>query len=262
VPACVLHLAPHPDDEALGAPATLLGLREAGHRVICLACGLGRPAQAGRRLAEVREACRRGGFELRVADPPLELSQGDDLARAQAALAATVRALCEAEDVGLVVGPSPHDGHHGHEAVGRAARDALEAMADPPALWLWGLWADLPHPTLLAGFGEARLERARHVLAAHAGELARADYDGLLRARAVGGAVLGAERVFGFGAQRRAAPYADLLTEALRGAGGWRAGVPRELDPADPLTGAAPGPPLGWWLHAQSFADRLAAEAG
>jgi len=30
----VLHLAPHPDDEALGAPATLLALRDAGHRVI------------------------------------------------------------------------------------------------------------------------------------------------------------------------------------------------------------------------------------
>jgi len=33
----VLHLAPHPDDEALGAlgaPATLLALRDASHRLI------------------------------------------------------------------------------------------------------------------------------------------------------------------------------------------------------------------------------------
>jgi LmbE family N-acetylglucosaminyl deacetylase len=41
----VLHLAPHPDDEVLGAGATLLGLREAGHRVINLACSRGRPDQ-------------------------------------------------------------------------------------------------------------------------------------------------------------------------------------------------------------------------
>jgi LmbE family N-acetylglucosaminyl deacetylase len=27
----VLHLAPHPDDELIGAPATLMALRDAGH---------------------------------------------------------------------------------------------------------------------------------------------------------------------------------------------------------------------------------------
>ena len=31
------------------------------------------------------------------------------------------------------VGPSPHDGHHGHEPVGRAVRDALEAAGDARA---------------------------------------------------------------------------------------------------------------------------------
>ena len=69
----VLHLSPHPDDEVLGAGATLLGLREAGHRVINLACSLGRPEQQERRRAEVTEACRRAGFELIVHDPPLAL---------------------------------------------------------------------------------------------------------------------------------------------------------------------------------------------
>ena len=57
----VLHLSPHPDDEVLGAGATLLGLREAGHRVINLACSLGRPEQQDRRRAEVTDACRRAG---------------------------------------------------------------------------------------------------------------------------------------------------------------------------------------------------------
>ena len=46
----VLHLSPHPDDEVLGAGATLLGLRDAGHRVINLACSLGRPEQQERRM--------------------------------------------------------------------------------------------------------------------------------------------------------------------------------------------------------------------
>src|SRR6185295_887192 len=86
----VLHLSPHPDDEVLGAGATLLGLREAGHRVINLACSLGRPEQQERRRAEVTEACRRADFELVVHDPPLALSSGDDPFNARKLLGATV----------------------------------------------------------------------------------------------------------------------------------------------------------------------------
>ena len=61
--------------------------------------------------------------------------------------------------------PSPHDGHHEHQRVGRAARDAVHARreATPPRLWLWGLWADLPWPTLYHGFDEPLMERAIHV---------------------------------------------------------------------------------------------------
>ena len=64
---CVLHLSPHPDDEVLGAGATLMGLREHGHRVINLACSLGRPDQQERRRREVEEACERAGFSPRIA---------------------------------------------------------------------------------------------------------------------------------------------------------------------------------------------------
>jgi hypothetical protein len=211
----------------------------------------------------VREACRRAGFELVVLDPPLALSRADDLAAAQRRLAGEVARLAVAEGAEVVVAPSPHDGHHAHEAVGRAARDALEGLAAPPVLWLWGLWADLPLPTLLAGFGADRLAAVLHVLEAHAGELSRNDYRALVRGRAEAAAVLGAERVFGFGAPRRPAPFAELLTEAVHRDGAWRAGRPRELDPASPLRPEdPPGVPLGWWLHAPSFRDRLAAAAG
>jgi LmbE family N-acetylglucosaminyl deacetylase len=235
----VVHLAPHPDDEVLGAPATLLRLKDAGHRVVNAACSLGRPEQRERRRAEAEEACARAGFELLVLDG---LDGVPDVVR----------------EADLVVAPSPHDGHPSHEAVGRAARDALAADG-APRLWLWGLWADLPLPTLRVAFGEDELTRATHALRAHAGEVARNDYVALLRARAVAARVLGAERVFGFGTPGRPGAYAELLTEVAFAAGEWWAGAPREPDPAAPLAPVPRERPLGWWLAAPSFRDRLAA---
>ena len=203
---CVLHLAPHPDDEVLGAGATLLGLRAHGHRVINLACGLGRPDQHERRRAELEEACERADFELVVGD------------------AASAGELIEREGVQLLVAPDREDAHPAHAAV--AAEAAEAAAATGVAWWSWGLWRDLARPTLFSGFGEERLARLQHVLAAHSGELERNDYAELLRARAVAARVLGAERVFGFGSARRPEPYAELLADG---------GPPRVLDLADPL---------------------------
>jgi LmbE family N-acetylglucosaminyl deacetylase len=257
-PLTVLHLAPHPDDEAIGAPATLLALVGKGHRVINLACSLGGADHRVRRR-EVEAACRRAGFELVVHRPPLRISGDDDRAEAQRRLTATVRRLVEAETVDVVVSPSPHDGHHGHEVVGRAARDAVHAFGAPaPRLWLWGLWADLPRPTLYFGFDRAALERAIAVLEAHAGELARNDYRPLVRGRAAANRVLGSERVFGWGSAMRPQPYAELLMEAILRDDRWWAGRARELDPARPLReprheGARRSVPIGWWLYAKSF---------
>lgn len=255
-PLTVLHVAPHPDDEALGAGATLLGLREAGHRVLNLACSLGRPEDRERRAAEAEEACRRAGFELVVHDPPLLLSEDPG---AEEALAATVQRLLEESGAALVVSPGPHDGHPAHEAVGRAVLRALAARAHPPRWWTWGLWADLPLPTLLVPFGEERLSAALAVLAAHAGEVRRADYPRLLRARAAANAVLGAERVSGFGGPGLEAPYAELLCESFPG-DGWRAGEPRVPDLASPLAGEPSGPSLESWLREPSPRARLDAE--
>ena len=241
----VLHLAPHPDDEAIGAGATLLALQAAGHRVINLAVTLGRPEQAERRRREVEEACRRAGFELVIHDPERDL-------------AAAVASLIDELQADLLVAPSPHDGHHEHERVGRAARDAVRSTrtATPPRLWLWGLWADLPGPTLYHGFDEALLARELHVLEAHEGELERNDYRDLVRARATANRVLGAERVFGWGARAREQPFAELLMEAVVSDGEWWTTAARELDPGDPLCAAPLQEPIGWWLHAASFTDR------
>ena len=251
-----MHLAPHPDDEALGAPALLLALRGAGWRVVNVACSLGRAHAHGRRAAEVAEACRRAGFALEILDPPLGLSGGDDLDQAQGVLASKIVRLVAELNPDVVLAPSPHDRHPAHEVVGRAARDAL-AQPHMPVLWLWSLWGELPLPTLYFGFGEAELAAAVHVLGAHSGELARNDYVAMLRARAVTSRVLGAERVFGFGSQARSYPYAELLTEVAFADGEWWAGPPRELQADDALHPAGHDRPLGWWMQEPSFTTRL-----
>ena len=211
-----LHLSPHPDDEVAGMPATLMALRDAGWRIVNLACGLGRPAQHQRRRSEVEEACRRAGFELLPCEPPLPLSGGDDLAAAEETLVTLLGAVLPALDAAIVCAPSPHDGHHAHELVGRAARRALAAHPGPtPPLWLWGIWADLPFPTMLTPFDGARLGEVKHALAAHASEQARLPLDRLIEARAVLNAGVGEERVYGSGLSGD--PGRRVRRAALRG---------------------------------------------
>src|SRR5437879_3914518 len=111
----VLHIAPHPDDELLGAPATLFALMDAGHEVENLAVSLGRKPDRVRRERELRDACERAGFGLTAASPPYEIELDDDRAAAQARLTQELVSRGLEGRFGLLVGPSPHDGHHGHE---------------------------------------------------------------------------------------------------------------------------------------------------
>jgi LmbE family N-acetylglucosaminyl deacetylase len=266
------HLAPHPDDESIGAPATLLGLHAAGHHVVNYPCSFGRAEDADRRRKELVTACERAGFELVRDAPGFGISRGDDLKHAQSALTEEIRDRIARRRVDVIVAPSPHDGHHGHEVVGRAARDAVEASGDAaPRLWLWGMWADLPWPTLYFGFDEAQMKRAIRVLEAHAGELRRNDYRELVWGRARANRSLGAERVFGYGSVMLERPFAELLTEALLREGEWWATGARRLDPRAPLASLLEPPggadperallhPLDWWLGAESFADRMRTE--
>src|SRR5436190_20213099 len=165
----LLHLAAQPDDEVAGGPAIMLELLASGHRVVNVACGLGRPADGRRREAEVRESCRRAGFELIVPARVAAIGSGDDLEMAQAELATLIASMVQQESPDIIFSPSPHDRHPGHEVVGRATLDALSPLADSsPAWWMWGLWADLPFPTLIAYFGPERLRQILHALDAHA----------------------------------------------------------------------------------------------
>jgi len=91
-----------------------------------------------------------------------------------------------------------------------------------------GLWADLRSPTVLFPCSPALVERAERMVACHAGELARNDYLGMLRATGRLAAIRGVERVLGFGATALAGvQHAELLTELGRVGGRWRAGIPR-----------------------------------
>lgn len=250
----VLHVSPHPDDELLGSPAVLIALAEAGHRIVNFAVSLGRQADRVHREAELGEACARVGFELLVSSPPYSIGRRDDLAGARARLAHELVRLGVTERFDVIVGPSPHDAHHGHEVVGRAAVAAAVALKIP--LWMWGLWADLPLPTIVHPFGQQVLDRITDALSAHASQLARNDFRRMVAGRAQSTAVLGPERVFGFGSGGISAPYAEVLCEAVPVGGCMLLGTTRTLDPDKPLA-----PPttrdLSGWLGEGSLRDRL-----
>jgi LmbE family N-acetylglucosaminyl deacetylase len=251
----VLHVSPHPDDELLGAPATLYALKAAGHEVVNFAASLGRPEDSERRLGELRVASGRAGFALRVCDPPLSIRAEDDHGAARARLTYELVALMSREEpFALLVAPTPHDAHHGHELVGQAAVATAAAMRVP--LWMWGLWSELPLPTILHPFGRELLDAIAGALEAYAGELARNDFSRLLTGRAQATAISGPERVFGFGHSGIAEPYAEVLCEVVPRRSAMLLGTRRLLDPTVPLA-----PPtsidLTGWLHEPSLRARL-----
>jgi LmbE family N-acetylglucosaminyl deacetylase len=221
----VLHLSPHPDDELLGAPSSLFALRDAGWRVVNVACTLGRPAQRERRLAEVTEACHRAGFELLV-----------ELTPAEAIAGLTPE---------LVVCSSPHDHHPTHERVGRETLAAVRHAGVPSRVWLWSLYAGLGLPTLVRPIDAERLEAIVHALEAHSGQLARIDLPRLLRARSEAAAMIAAERVFGFGSPALGLTGAELLTELALEGDRFRLCEPRVAE-TDELGRAGPVDVTGW----------------
>jgi LmbE family N-acetylglucosaminyl deacetylase len=229
----VLHVAPHADDEAIGAGATLLTLKQAEWNVVDLIVSFGRPHERDQREREARDAARRAGYDLVVPDEPIAIGRNDDHTAAQQRLAATIERVIAARQPAVVISPSPHDGHHGHETVGRAVRTALEARDHcAPRWWIWGLWADLPFPNLFHNFDSSHLVRLLDILDAYESQIQRNDYRQLVTGRAMANAVLGSERVFGYGAPAASSqPYAELLTDTSRSHDRrWRLARPRLLD--------------------------------
>ena len=223
-----LVVSPHPDDELIPAGGTLMVLKDAGWRIVNLACSLGRPSQVDVRHAELVRACAVAGFELTVVDPPVALSREDDAGAARERLTAVVGAALADLRPSLVVAPGQHDAHHGHEVVASAVAASVEAHGRPLSVWSWELWGHLPTPTLLVRVDHV-LDRVCAALAEHASQVARNDYVRLVRSRAAAASVLGPERVFGFGREGVGYSAAEILCETVYADGRWRLGAPREL---------------------------------
>ncbi len=248
----VVHVAPHPDDEAVGCPGALLHLRDRGWTVVSVIASLGFEGQWDRRRAEAEEASERADFVPVFLDPPLNLDLDGDLAAATRRLATELPNLIEEYGAQIVVSPSPHDVHHGHEAVGRGVQRAMAALPPNMRWWMWGVWGELPAPNVFYGFDDKVLDRALHILDAYAGELERNDFRRLLTGRAAANAVLGSERVFGFGsAAATPLPYADLITEVRLVDGHFMGSEPHFLDQG-PEPSALYDVDLTPWLDAPS----------
>ncbi len=248
----VVHVAPHPDDEALGCPGALLHLLDRGWEVVSVIASLGFPHQWERRRAEFEEASRRANFLPVFLEPPLGISLDDDLARATERVASELPGIMSTYGASVVVSPSPHDVHHGHEAVARGVQRALGSLPPTVRWWMWGIWGDLPAPNVFYPFGEPALVRMLHILEAYEGELERNDYRRLLRGRALTSAVLGSERVFGFGAASASSlPYAEVLTEVRMVGRRWMASQAHQLDEG-PLLDEQFTIDLTAWLEAPS----------
>ncbi len=257
------HISPHPDDEALGSPSVLLALRQNGWKVVNLVVSMGRPQQRERRSGEAVLAAKVAGFELRTPLPPIGLSGTDDLEKGFDRTRSEVLTLLEECKPAIVVAPSPHDGHHAHELVGSAVLSAIEASGQHPRLWLWGLWADLPFPTIFAGFGEDLMSRAQETIQCYVGEIERNDYSVLLSSRARANAILGAERVFGYGHQSDTAfEYADVLTECELTSRGWVLGSGRLFDAMFEPGEFTREQEIGWWLESASPQERRRRSGG
>jgi LmbE family N-acetylglucosaminyl deacetylase len=253
----VIHVAPHPDDEAVGCPGVLLHLLERGWRVVSVITSLGFPDQWERRRAESQEASRRANFVPVYFDPPLAMSREDDLVSAIARVAAELPPLVAEHGATVVVSPSPHDVHHAHETVGRGVQRAMDALPQSIRWWMWGLWGDLPTPNVFFPFGEVDLARMLHVLEAYEGELARNDLRRMLTGRATANAVLGSERVFGFGSPAASSlPYAEVLTEVRRVGDRWMGSEAHHLD-AGPLPDDRFDIDLTPWVDAPSVHQRV-----
>jgi hypothetical protein len=192
-------------------------------------------------LRELEEACRRARFELRIEN--VEPAHVLEELRPE-----------------LVVAPSPHDRHPFHEEVARDVLTSVATANSPSTVWLWSLWGESALPSLALELTDTRLDEIAYALEAHEGELARTDFKRLLRAQADAYGVIGAERIYDFGAPALPFPRAELLTELALEAGRWRLCEPRVLRDGEVSVERVAGPlDVTDWLFAPSVTSRFGA---
>ena len=136
-------VAPHPDDETLGAGGLMHDLAKRGWDVQVVVASDGSASHPGvgklaaLRAREVARACR----ILGVTQPPLLLNFPDGAVGAHhEALTRELLPLVRATDI--VVAPRRGDGHADHEATALAVDDAMSVCGhESPALWKYAIWA-------------------------------------------------------------------------------------------------------------------------
>lgn len=153
-PEQVIVVAPHPDDEVLGAGGTLARWARAGAAITIVAVTDGERshpdsatwsarAMARQRRAESEAAWSRLGLDL---CRTVRLVVGDgEVARCESELTTALGGLCTPDT--LCIATWPGDGHPDHEAVGRATRRAAdiagcEYVFYPVWMWHWASPAD------------------------------------------------------------------------------------------------------------------------
>jgi LmbE family N-acetylglucosaminyl deacetylase len=178
-----LVLAPHPDDETLGAGGLIAKLRRAGVPVTIVAITDGENAYAGTpRLGDIRvleqnEAVQRLGVPKhmihRLHLPDRDVSDYEDQ------LVKLLLPLVTA-DVHLVA-PWQHDFHPDHEAAGRAAARVAQSKNVPITYYVFWTW-HRGIPAMLHGLpvaklllSEAELKSKLHALQAHVSQFEHGD---------------------------------------------------------------------------------------
>ena len=178
----LLVVAPHPDDETLGAGGLIAGACAAGLDVTVFCCTDGEGAEVdlgpeGGDLAEVRRremdaALRLLGDGGRTAPHVVRAALHDgSLAERRSDLDRLIRPMVDR--AGIVVAPWPDDGHADHEAVGAACRSLCEELGRPLLLypvwmWHWGappVTADLD--LLRVPLPPSLVDRKRRAIDAH-----------------------------------------------------------------------------------------------
>lgn len=134
-------VAPHPDDETLGAGGLIFDLNKAGWRVKVVVVTDGAASHPDvRDLCAIREVeCRRAVRALGVSGRPTFLRFPDGAAQPNVAdIATSLRR--DFADVDLVVVPRPDDVHSDHEATAQAVEMAFDDSGPPRlryAIWGW-----------------------------------------------------------------------------------------------------------------------------
>ncbi len=229
----VLHVAPHPDDEAVGCPGALLHLRDRGWTVVSVIASLGLRGAAGPPARRGRGGVGPGRLRPRLPRPaPEPRPRRRPGPGHPTASPPSCPAIVE-----------EHERLHRRRRPRRttcttATRRSAGAsnMPWPPchrpcAGGCGACGATSPRPTSSTPSTSKVLDRALHILDAYTGELERNDYRPFLTGRAAANAVMGSERVFGFGSPAATTlPYAELLTEVRLLDGRFMASEPHHLD--------------------------------